>query len=169
MKVLKQRNEEMQEIADHAASISTSMFCAADFNTFELNSRPMMPVEMDEHGALWYLTKSDFPEQVTLDSVVVSFADSAKSKYVSFSGAGRVVYDRVRIAALWSPMAKPWFPEGVDDPTLVALRIDVSRAEIWDGPSSRVVRLLAMAASVVAGEPIGLGSHKEVPNTANVS
>ncbi len=165
MKVAKQLNPEMQDVAEQAASVGASMLCAADFNTFELTARPMMPIEMDEKGSIWYVTKSDLPEMVSLDSVVVAFADNSKSTYVSFSGSGRVITDRARIRELWSPMAKPWFPDGVDDPSLVALRIDVTDAELWDGPSSRVVKLLAMAASVVAGEPIGLGSHKEITNT----
>jgi hypothetical protein len=35
----------------------------------------------------------------------------------------------------------------------------------WDSPGSKVVRALAMAASVVAGKPVGLGEH----GSANVT
>jgi hypothetical protein len=31
--------------------------------------------------------------------------------------------------------------------------------EYWDAPNSKVVRMVAMAASVVAGKPIGMGDH----------
>jgi hypothetical protein len=32
-------------------------------------------------------------------------------------------------------------------------------AEYWDAPNSKMVRSFAMAASVLAGKPIGLGEH----------
>jgi hypothetical protein len=34
------------------------------------------------------------------------------------------------------------------------------KAEIWDGPDSTVLRMIAMAASVVVGKPLGLGEHE---------
>ena len=53
-------------------------------------------------------------------------------------------------------------PGGEDDPDLTLLRITPERAEIWDGPDSQVLRMAAMAASVVAGRPIGLGDKEDV-------
>ena len=41
------------------------------------------------------------------------------------------------------------------------LAMDASGAivEDWDAPNSKMVRMFAMAASVLAGQPIGLGDH----------
>jgi hypothetical protein len=33
-------------------------------------------------------------------------------------------------------------------------------ADIWNGPQSEVLRLLALSASLVAARPIGLGEHQ---------
>lgn len=60
---------------------------------------------------------------------------------------------------LWSPMAKPWFPLGPDDPDLVLLHVITEGAEYWDAASSKLVRALATAASIVSGRPVGMGDH----------
>ena len=54
----------------------------------------------------------------------------------------------------------PLVTQGVDDPDLAALRLEPIKAEIWDGPDSTVLRMIAMAASVVVGKPLGLGAHE---------
>ena len=80
------------------------------------------------------------------------------------SGGSTLIYDRAKIEELWSAACKPWFPEGKDDPSLALLRVDVDDAEFWDSNSSRMVRMLAMAASVVSGKPIGMGENRTVHN-----
>ena len=79
-------------------------------------------------------------------------------------GSATLVHDRAKIDELWTPMVKPWFPEGKDDPKLTLLRVDIDDAEYWDSNSSRMVRALAMAASIVAGKPIGMGDNEKVVN-----
>jgi hypothetical protein len=48
----------------------------------------------------------------------------------------------------------------------VLLRVDTDIAEYWDANSSKMVRLLAMAASALSGKPVGLGEHEVVSNPA---
>jgi len=83
---------------------------------------------------------------------------------VSLSGHGELVHDRERIKMLWTSFAKPWFPEGPETPNLALLKFVPHSAEYWDAPSSRMVRLLAMAASAIAGKPIGMGEHDTLTN-----
>jgi hypothetical protein len=56
-------------------------------------------------------------------------------------------------------MAKPWFPEGPESPNLALLKIEPEMAEFWDAPNSKMVRMFALAMSVYAGKPVGLGEH----------
>ena len=35
-------------------------------------------------------------------------------------------------------------------------------AEFWDAPNSRMMRMFALAASVIAGKPIAMGEHDTV-------
>ena len=67
--------------------------------------------------------------------------------------------DRIRIQQLWTAAAKPWFPEGPTSANLALLKITPDAADYWDAPYSTMVRAVGMLASVVAGRPVGLGTH----------
>ena len=124
-----------------------------------LVSRPMSPLEMDVNGAIWFFTDINSSKVEQLRRVNLSFADPACASYVSLSGHGELDKDQAHINQLWTPFVKPWFPEGPDSPNLVLLKFVPDTAEYWDAPHSKMVRMAAMAASVVAGKPIGMGEH----------
>ena len=131
-----------------------------------LSSRPMAPLEMDVDGALWFFTDLRSAKIKDLDPVNLSFSESTQGTYVSLSGRGHVDTDHARIERLWTPMARPWFPEGTESTHLALLKVVPFEAEYWDAPNSKMVRLLAMAASVVAGKPLGLGTHDVITELA---
>ncbi len=45
---------------------------------------------------------------------------------------------------LWRPAYRAWFPQGLDDPPLALLKMDVEQAEYWDMLSSTMVSLLEL-------------------------
>ena len=51
------------------------------------------------------------------------------------------------------------FPDGRASRHLALLKVVPEKAEFWDAPNSRTVRLLALAASAVARTPIGQADH----------
>ena len=124
-----------------------------------LVSRPMSPLEMDVNGTLWFFTDVNSSKVEQLRKVNLSFADPARASYVSLAGHGQLEIDPAHIQQLWSPFMKPWFPEGPDSANLALLKFVPESAEYWDAPHSKMVRMAAMAASVVAGKPVGLGDH----------
>jgi len=128
-----------------------------------LVSRPMTALEMDAGGALWFFTDRASASNRDLRILNLSFTDSERSVYVSLSGRGELRFDRERAQALWVPAAKPWFPEGPESPELALLKFTPEAADSWDSPHSRSLRVLAMAASIAAARPIGLGRHEHLP------
>ena len=52
------------------------------------------------------------------------------------------------------------FPDGPASRHLALLEVVPDKAEFWDAPNSRTVRLLALAASAVSGAPIGQAEHE---------
>ncbi len=44
--------------------------------------------------------------------------------------------DRATIDKYWSKPVEAWYEGGKDDPHIVFLRMDLGRAEIWDGDMS---------------------------------
>lgn len=93
----------------------------------------------------------------------ISYAEPNDSLFVSVSGTASIVDDRAKIAELWTPMAKAWFPQGVDDPNLALLKLDVVRGEYWDSSSTKMVQLYILTKAVLSGTPpTDLGEHRKV-------
>lgn len=132
-----------------------------------LLSRPMAPLEMDEDGALWFFTDLRSPKIEHLRTVNLSFTDPAQATFVSLSGHGELNTDRVRIERLWTPFARPWFPHGSDSTNLALLKFVPETAEYWEASHSKMVRMFATAASVIAGKPIGMGEHETLTDLSS--
>ena len=129
----------------------------------QLVSKPMTVLRHDFEGPFWFFMRDPGPQdEADFANVNLSFANPGDGHFVSISGHGQVVRDRQRIHRWWTPMAKPYFPEGPDAPDLALLRVDPTEGEFWDGPSNAVSRGLALAASIFKGRPVGMGEHAEV-------
>ncbi len=132
----------------------------------ELVSRPMTPQAMDAQGALWFFTDLRAQKVEQLSVVNLSFTDAGKGIYVSLSGRGEIDTDRGRIEWLSTSFTKPFCPvgpdgsDGPDSQQLALLKFVPASAEYWDAPNSKMVRMFALAAPVVAAKPIGLGEHE---------
>ena len=159
MKIQTQLNEELRQLATMIEPMSVAMLTTANGNGGELASRPMSPLAMDASGAIWFFTDLRSAKVEHLRVVNLAFSDEAEARYVSVSGRGEIETDRARIERLWTPVAKPWFPEGSGSTNLALLKVVPDSVEYWDAPNSKMVRMFAMAASVLAGQPIGLGEH----------
>lgn len=124
-----------------------------------LTSRPMAPLEMDERGAIWFFTDVHSAKVEQLRSLNLSFSDAERGTYVSLCGQGDLEVDRAHIKRLWSPFARPWFPNGTESENLALLKFTPSAADYWDAVNSKMVHLFATAVSVIAAKPIGMGEH----------
>ena len=130
-----------------------------------LHSKPMTVLKHDEQGHFWFFVRSQpglASDEASYAQVNLAFSRPDKGTHVSLAGQGRLVRDRAQIHALWTPMAKPFFPEGPDAPDLALLQVTATAGEYWDGPSNGVARAFALAASIAAGKPVGMGEHGPV-------
>ncbi|MGA9523163.1 MAG: pyridoxamine 5'-phosphate oxidase family protein [Myxococcaceae bacterium] len=114
-----------------------------------LRCRPMAALERgSENGVLWFVTSEASHKILQVENerhVNVAYASPEDNRYVSVSGAGRLVRDRKKATELWTPVLKAWFPDGVDSPDLALLRVEVTLAEYWDSSSSRMAQLTGFA------------------------
>ena len=121
---------------------------------------------VDENAELYFFiskTGELYERLLTDGEVNVSYADPGDDSYVSLSGQARFIDDLAQKEALWSPMAKAWFPGGYNDADLALLGVRIRHAEYWDVKESKMVQLFKMAKAAVTGEPPrGLGEHKEL-------
>jgi general stress protein 26 len=128
-------------------------------------SRPMITREMDENGCLWFFTKRDSEKisHIARDNRVnVAYSKPDDALYLSVTGQAEVVDEMDKKKELWNPFVKAWFPDGLDDPELVLLKITPERAEYWQGPSTQIGRIISIAAKLASGGKISTGKQVEV-------
>lgn len=154
MRIQTQDSAERAQLASLLEPMSVAMLTAFD-DEGALASRPMMPLELDASGAVWFFTDLGSARVEQLRVVNLSFSDEARACYVSLSGRGELHRDRAQIARLWTPLAKPWFPDGPESTNLALLKIVPDTVAYWDAPSCRMVRLFAMLAPVPNGKSMG--------------
>lgn len=120
-----------------------------------LHSRPMATQKTEFDGALWFFTGLSTGKISEIDwnpEVNLSYSDGSANKYVSVSGTAELVDDRAKKEELWSDIYKAWFPQGLDDPDLCLLRVNVTFAEYWDVPSGKMVQVFGFLKAIATGE-----------------
>ena len=140
-------DEAVRKLNELIKDIQVAMLTTVD-DEGALRSRPMATQKPDFDGQLWFFTSGSSPKAREIErehQVNISYADPDKNRYVSVSGTGQVVYDPAKNKELWTSAYKAWFPQGLDDPNLALLRVDVEKAEYWDSPGSAIVHALGFA------------------------
>lgn len=126
-----------------------------------LHSRPMATMDVEFDGDLWFFTGKSSPKVHDIENkpaVNVALSDPEKQNYVSLAGHAELVIDRALFEKYWTKAFEAWFPEGLDDPELALLKINVESAQYWDSPSSVVAHVAGFIQSKLTGEsgtPLG--------------
>lgn len=95
-------------------------------------------------------------------NVNLSYADPGSDSYVSIAGQARMIEDAAKKKALFNPMVKSWFPQGLEDPNLGLLGVQIVDAEYWDVKDSKMVQFFKMAKAAMTGKPPSIGEHHKV-------
>ena len=130
-----------------------------------LCSRPMTTVKPDFDGGLWFFIKADLARvgQVEEEGQVnVTYENSRDSVYVSLSGRATLVLDRQQIEKSWHEELMVWFPDGLHDPQLALLRVDVDKWAYWDAQSSAMSEHSGTLKDAPAEVIPDLGDHRRV-------
>jgi general stress protein 26 len=146
--------ENIRKLAELIGGIKVAMLTTIEDDGC-LRSRPMATQQTEFDGRLWFFTRRDTAKvhEIQHDQHVnLAYASPSDERYVSVAGRARMIHDRAKAKELWNPIYKAWFPEGLDDPDLGLLCVDVEKAEYWDSPSSKVVQLLGFAKAIATGK-----------------
>ncbi|WMJ68665.1 pyridoxamine 5'-phosphate oxidase family protein [Stenotrophomonas sp. 24(2023)] len=155
------RAEHIAQLAELIKDVEVAMFTTVGVDG-RLYSRPLGTQQVAFEGDLWFATAADSPKvaEIALNPRVnVAYASSSKNTYVSVTGRARIVDDRARIEALWSPPMKLFFPGGKDDPNLRLIHVRAETAEYWDGPGTLLGKALSFVLSAVQDGPAQLGDN----------
>ncbi len=131
----------------------------------ELRSRPMAGQETDFDGDLWFLSRQQSGKVDEIEHgsrVSLTYVNNDRHAYVALSGTAELSKSRERIHQLWKPIDAAWFPQGKDDPDIIAIKVTIEESEYWEAPGNALVRgyhLLKAIATQGKSQP---GEHKKI-------
>ena len=114
-------------------------------------------------GSLWFFTSDEAPKVGELERnphVGLSYGAPDKDLYVSVSGRATLVRDKAKAEELWNVFAEAWFPDGVDDPHLALLRVDVEQAHSWEDKKPKVLQFAEIVLGAIRDKPPKSGEEK---------
>lgn len=155
------REEMIQKVGDLIKGIKMAML-TTEAEDGVLRSRPMATQNSPFDGTLWFFTSASSGKVSELDwnpEVNLSYAEPSDTKYVSISGNGEIVRDRAKLEELWSDIYKAWFPQGLNDPDVCLLKVEVSTAEYWEAESGKMVQLFGYIKALATAERAQGGEH----------
>lgn len=155
--------EDIKKLGDIIKDIKFCMMTSQNADG-ALQSIPLTTQDIEFDGDLWFIVKKncEFMQNVDVHPLVNASYSSPKGSYVSISGQARQVEDKAKLAELWSEAYKVWFPEGMNDPNIALVKVDVMDAEYWDSPGSAVVKMAAFAKAYLTGDRKPMGEHRKV-------
>jgi general stress protein 26 len=126
-------------------------------------ARPMSAIIAEVGEPIWFLTDADshkMDELARAPDVCVTFSDGA-SRHVSLLGHATLINDRDAVRELWTPAANAFWPDGPDDRSVNAIRVEPVSAEYWHGDGTIVAAAKAMFAAAT-GRRADLGSNEKL-------
>lgn len=158
---------DIQHISKFIKDIKFTMLTTKNVKNGTLCSRPMTLQEFEFDGALWFFANrnSELVHQIEVNSQVnLTFSNLKNMSFLSASGEAHIVQNKAKEEELWSPFYKAWFPEGLQDPNLCLIKVDIHSADYWDSPGSSLVRFAGFAKAIFTGEKNNttIGKHGHI-------
>jgi len=141
-------SKEVDRVWKLVEDIRTCMLASVDGSA--VRSRPMSAIARQSENAIYFLTDASGHKDNEIEGdhhVCLSFQKDKDGKYLSISGAGRVLEDRALIKELWSIAAEAWW-DGPEDPSIRVIEVTPVDAQYWEsshGPAAWVQMTLAAA------------------------
>ena len=161
---INEKQEAVGKLKEMVEEVRICMFATID-NDYNLNSRPMASLQVDDDGNIWFFTNeySGKVNEVSRDNTVyLMYSHPGKNTYVHVKGTCSVLEDKNKIEELWNSSMKVWFPEGKEDPKLCILKVDTDEASYWDGASNKFVVFAQMLKSLATGKQYKEGEVGEL-------
>lgn len=154
--VSKEAVDKLKDLATHA---DICMF-ATSLTKLPLTARPMSTVAVDEEGCIWFLSQksSEKNQEIKADNrVQLFYASKGSAEYLNVYGEAEIIINREKAEEIWTPIAKAWFPGGVDDPEVSIIKVTPLDCHYWDTKHGKLVSLFKIAAAMISGKPMDDG------------
>ena len=146
----------MKELVEHANICFFVTLPGQD----PLAARPMATQQVDNEGTFWFFSGQNSQKNFDIGEdarVQLFYSNPSKYEFLSVYGRAAVSRDRNRIEELWTPVAKAWFKEGKNDPSITLIQVVPDQAYYWDTKNNKVVSFLKILASMVSDKSMDDG------------
>jgi general stress protein 26 len=145
--------EAVDKIKDIVSDADMCLF-GTNLTKLPLSVRPMSTQKVDDEGAIWFLSSKSSSQNTDIENdsrVQLFYVHKGSAEYLSVYGTASIMADPDLAKELWTPIAKTWFTEGVDDPDLSIIKVVPSDAFYWDTKHNKTVSLLKIITGAVTG------------------
>ena len=152
-----QNAEAVDKIRELVKKAGTGFFCTDIGSNRPFQTRPMAVQDVDDDGNLWFLSADDSHlnrDIETNDQVQLMFQGSAHSDFLELNGNASISRDKEKIKEFWGPLMKTWFTEGIDDPRITVIKVDVTNGYYWDNKHGQAIALVKMAVGAMTGQTL---------------
>jgi len=129
-----------------------------------LRARPLEARPDRDAGLIWFVTDLRSSKEHEIDvehDVGLTFIDAKANAYLSITARAEVQRDHAQAAAIWKATDNAWW-DGPDDPNVCVLRVQPVTAELWDGPSSKLVTTYEFIKARLTGDEPDVGENRKV-------
>ena len=163
---MRQQPEDVREDLRGAAAVAQikeivekaeNCFFCTEAGSGEPHARPMNVRRVDEDGTLWFLSASDSHKNQEVEedcSVRLYFQGSTHSDFLELDGESSITRDRKTIEELWKPTIRNWFPGGVDDPRITAIKFVPTGGYYWDTKHGNAVAAVKIWIGAATGKTL---------------
>jgi general stress protein 26 len=100
----------------------------------KLNGRAMTTVKIEQNANLWFFT-NEFSRHVSEicknNRVVINYTVPLSNTYAVVRGKAYLTREINKINELYVPAIKTWFPAGLNDPSMILLRVEPVEIQCW--------------------------------------
>jgi general stress protein 26 len=126
-----------------------------------LHARPMSSIVKPDVGKIYFLSdvRSAKDEEIASNPDVLLAYGNGSSQFVSTSAQASISNDRGLIRELWNPGAQAFWPNGPEDPNVIAIVATPVRAEYWEGSALSSVKFVF---AMLTGTKPDMGENAKV-------
>lgn len=128
-----------------------------------VHSEPMTAQCDTRHGPIWFYTSRGNRLVEGLGQgghAMAHYASKGHELFACIHGTLAIEQDSAVIDRFWSNDVAAWYPGGRDDPSLLMLRFDTDRAELWLADLSAAGKIKLLFGGDMRGQ--GQDKHAEV-------
>jgi general stress protein 26 len=98
-----------------------------------LKSRPMETVGINSYGEIFFYTtlSSELIRELTENSYVNLSFVKENHNFISVSGVTQIIKSKPELISFWNSCYEKWIPNGLDNPSIVLLKVSLMSAEHW--------------------------------------